>query len=114
MNKSELKKLARGLIFDAIKCEDNPTIEAVRDRFESEYGWMIARDGKYRACIEWLLGLALHVPYSTYEIEKIGFKDGKDIGQYWDLLREAFLFITREPQGGRGKIPSKNIAQASK
>lgn len=104
MNKSEFKKIARQLIIDAIACEDNPTIEGVKDRFQSEYGWMIAREGKHKAAIEWLIGLSLHVPYMTFEIEKMGFVDGKDIGQYWNLLGEAFLFITREPQGGRGKV----------
>ena len=98
MRKSDLKKIARQLIIDAIS-KDDQTIEVAKERFQAEYGHI---SGRRKAVIEWLMGLALPVPFCTFDIKKIGFCDGSKSGQYWDLLAEAFIFITRS-QGGRGQ-----------
>ena len=49
---------------------DQAKIKYLRDRFTSEYGWMIERVGKIKACREWLLGLAINIDYTYYDIEQ--------------------------------------------
>ena len=69
-----------------------------KDRFMSEYGWAIPRQGLQGAIREWLLGLALNVEYTYYDIECLlkvwGILDGsesvkkldKELDLYWDRL----------------------------
>ena len=40
---------------------DSEKIDYIFNRFNSEYGFMIARVGKYKAMSEWLSGLALDI-----------------------------------------------------
>jgi hypothetical protein len=69
-----------------------------KDRFMSEYGWAIPRQGLQGAIREWLLGLALNVEYTYYDIEVLlkvwSILDGsesekkrdKELDLYWDRL----------------------------
>lgn len=114
MNITERKKLARQLILDAVQCEDTPTIDALKDRFFAEYGWDIKQRGIEKASIDWLQGLALHVPFYTCDIEAMGFDDGHEKNQYWAILAEALRWIIHEKPRGRGKILVKNVAQRAK
>ena len=84
---------------------DQEKIKYLQDRFNSEYGWMIQRVGKINACREWLLGLALNVDYSYYNIEQRlklwGILDGTEsekkldaeLDRYWDRLGEAVRYM---------------------
>ena len=84
---------------------DQAKIKYLRDRFTSEYGWMIERVGKIKACREWLLGLALNVDFSYYDIEQRlklwGVIDGTEpekkldaeLDRYWDRLGEAVRYM---------------------
>ena len=81
---------------------ENPTqVEVIKyyeRRFHSEYDFMIKRVGKQAALREWLLGLALDVEYTYFDIEQLllswGVLDGtetegklaKELDFYWDRL----------------------------
>lgn len=84
---------------------DQEKIAYLKDRFHSEYQWSIDRYGKLKACREWLLGLALNVDYSYYDIEQKlkewGILDGsesekvsdKELDQYWDRLSSGVIYM---------------------
>ena len=112
MNKS---KMIRQYILDCIDeglegetlTTDQAKIKYLRDRFNSEYGWMVLRVGKLKACREWLQGLALNVDFYYYDIEKRleswgitekshpEFIDGEwaELDRYWDRLGEAVRYL---------------------
>ena len=111
--RKQIQPMIRQYILDCIEegleGEDLTTEQAkikyLRDRFNSEYGWMIQRVGKIKACREWLLGLALMVDYSYYDIEKRlkswevidGSESEKkldaELDLYWDRLGEAVRYM---------------------
>lgn len=86
---------------------DQAKITYLRDRFTSEYGWMIERVGKQKAIREWLLGLALGVDYTYCDIEKRlalwgitekshpAYAEGEwvELDRYWDRLAEAIRYM---------------------
>jgi hypothetical protein len=101
MNKTEQRKKALVLILDAIRVEDNPTIEHTKARFYNEFGWRIKQVGESKACLEWFQGLVLNVPHYTYAIEReLGFQDGSEYGEYWSILSFVFLAMIK----GTGKV----------
>ncbi len=55
---------------------DQDKIKYIFDRFNSEYGFMIDRVGKYKAMSEWLSGLALNIEYQYDNIVKLAVKMG--------------------------------------
>ena len=55
---------------------DQDKIKYIFDRFNSEYGFMINRVGKYKAMSEWLSGLALNIEYQYDDIVKLAVKMG--------------------------------------
>lgn len=76
-----------GIDIDKDLCEKQQKINFIRDRFSSEYKWHIEKLGSRVAIMEWLQGLAINVPFMTYEIEhELGFEDGTEVGQYWKEL----------------------------
>lgn len=84
---------------------DQEKIAYLKDRFCSEYQGNIDRLGKIKACREWLLGLALNVDYSYYDIEQKlkewDILDGsesekvldKELDQYWDRLSSGVIYM---------------------
>tara|TARA_R100000234_G_scaffold102798_1_gene72136 strand:- start:1677 stop:2051 length:375 start_codon:yes stop_codon:yes gene_type:complete len=82
---------------------DKEKIEYIFNRFNSEYSWNIKRNGKYKAMTEWLSGLALDLPYMSYEIIELA----KDMGSidsnasdkvitrvlqnYWEFMSNIIL-----------------------
>lgn len=89
---------AVAILKKAIETEETPTREYIKERFESEYGHEIERRGIRFALVEWLMGLALHVPFYTVEIEELGFEDGKNRGQYWYELGTALHVLLYMPE----------------
>ncbi len=81
---------------------ENPTEEQLFEyafnRYAGEYAWNENRLSRQDNIKEWLLGLALNVEYTYYEIEKLLLswgvlsgndteaKTAKEIDQYWDRL----------------------------
>ena len=55
---------------------DQEKIKYIFDRFNSEYGFMINRVGKYKAMSEWLSGLALDIEYYYSDIVDLAIKMG--------------------------------------
>ena len=55
---------------------DKDKIKYIFDRFNSEYGFMVERVGKYKAMSEWLSGLALDIEYYYDDIVKLAIKMG--------------------------------------
>tara|TARA_R110002012_G_scaffold197768_1_gene366418 strand:+ start:120 stop:476 length:357 start_codon:yes stop_codon:yes gene_type:complete len=47
---------------------DKDKIKYLFDRFNSEYGWNIKRQGKQGAMAEWLSGMAINIPYWNDDI----------------------------------------------
>lgn len=100
----QIKQYILDCIDEGLEGEDLTTdqekINYLRDRFISEYSWMIQKVGSQKACREWLLGLALNVDYIYYDIEKRLatwgitdkshpiYTDGEwlELDRYWDRL----------------------------
>jgi len=82
---------------------DDEKIEYIFNRFYSEYDWNIQRYGKYKAMTEWLSGLALDLPYMSYEIielaENMGSIDrnspdkviSRVLDNYWSFMGNIIL-----------------------
>lgn len=111
--RKEIQKQVRAYVLDCVEFgldnEELKTTEEkisyLRIRFESEYGWMIKQKGKYMACREWLLGLAIDVDFYYNDIEQRlklwGVLEGdysektldKELDQYWDRLASAIIWM---------------------
>ena len=80
---------------DLVSIDDKITFLMMR--IESEYGWLIKRDGLAKAASEWCQGLALDVPFynghilevlERYEVT-VGNSDSFNIDRYWLALGMA-------------------------
>jgi len=105
--KENYKKYILGTIETGINDEplktDQEKINYIFDRFNSEYGFMINRVGKYKAMSEWLSGLALDIEYYNYKIVKLAKVMGsldtdstykaeqKIINNYFDFMANIIL-----------------------
>ncbi len=82
---------------------ESKKIDYIFDRFNSEYGFMIERVGKYKAMSEWLSGLALNIEYYNDAIVDLAVKMGsiepnpndkmkdKVASNYWDFMANVIL-----------------------
>jgi len=82
---------------------DDEKIEYIFNRFYSEYDWNIQRYGKYKAMSEWLSGLALDLPYMSYEIIELAENMGsietnstdkvvnRVLENYWSFMGNIIL-----------------------
>jgi hypothetical protein len=104
--KKQITPQVKAYLLNVLLSEDHniedPTDEQLfayaKDRFTAEYGWSIPRQGLQGAIREWLLGLALNVVYTYYDIECLlkvwGILDGsesekkldEELDLYWDRL----------------------------
>ena len=87
---------------------ESEKIDYIFDRFNSEYGFMIERVGKYKAMSEWLSGLALDIEYYNDAIVDLAIKMGSIdpkpddklkntvAANYWDFM--ANIIIGFEPK----------------
>jgi len=55
---------------------DKDKIKYLFDRFNSEYGWNIKRQGKQGAMAEWLSGMAIDIPYWNDDIVDLAVNMG--------------------------------------
>ena len=85
LHHTEYKKNYKAYILECISTEDDlinkdlsddEKINYLFDRFESEYGWAIPREGKRSAMAEWLSGLAINIPYTYGEIIELAIEMG--------------------------------------
>jgi hypothetical protein len=106
MTKPNYRPLVKSYVLSVLADHDhnleNPTDDQLfayaKDRFFSEYGWQVKRIGLQPAIREWLLGLALNIEYTYYDIglllQSWGILKGtetegqreKALGQYWDRV----------------------------
>ncbi len=106
MTKPNYRPLVKDYVLSVLADEDhgieNPTEQQLfayaKDRFFSEYGWSVARIGLQKSIREWLLGLAINIEYTYYDIglklTQWGILDGtetenqrdKALDQYWDRV----------------------------
>ena len=112
-SRKQIQPIIRQYILDCIDegleneelTTDQEKIKYLRDRFNFEYGWMVERVGKIKACREWLLGLALNVDFSYYDIEQRlklweiidGTESEKkldaELDLYWDRLASGIVYM---------------------
>ena len=97
-----LDTIETGLNDEPLKT-DQEKIKYLFARFNSEYGFMIARVGKLKAVSEWLSGLALDLPYYYDDIVKLAVDMGsieanpsdklrsKVENNYWDFMANIIL-----------------------
>ena len=82
---------------------ESEKISYIFNRFNSEYGFMIERVGKYKAMSEWLSGLALDIEYYNDAIVDLAIKMGSInpkpndklkntvAANYWDFMANIIL-----------------------
>ena len=95
LHHTEYKKNYKKYILSTIETDNNnkplntdqEKINYIFDRFNSEYGFMVARVGKYKAMSEWLSGLALDIEYYYDDIVKLAVKMGSIDANPGDKLR---------------------------
>ena len=106
------KKNYKKYILECLKTEDifidkQPTdeelIDYLFDRFNSEYGWSIERQGKQKALTDWLQGLAIRIPFYYEDIIDLAIKMGsidensneklkeRVCENYWSFMANAIL-----------------------
>jgi len=107
---TKYKPLYEEYILDAVTDYDGnelPTrkakIKTLFDRFNAEYGFMVARVGKQKAIAEWLSGLALNIEYYNDGIVELAVKFGsidpnpsnslynKVVENYWSFMANIIL-----------------------
>ena len=117
LHHTEYKKNYKKYILECLKNEDvfidkQPTdkelINYLFDRFNSEYGWSIERQGKQKALTDWLQGLAISIPFYYDEIIELAVNMGsidenpsdkltsKVCDNYWSFM--ANIILSFEPK----------------
>jgi hypothetical protein len=94
-------------VFIDEKPTDEELINYLFDRFNSEYGWSIERQGKQKALTDWLQGLAIHIPFYHEDIIALAVDMGsidknpseklaeKVCENYWSFM--ANIILSFEP-----------------
>jgi len=94
-------------VFIDKKPTDEELINYLFDRFNSEYGWSIERQGKQKALTDWLQGLAIHIPFYYEDIIALAVDMGsidenpneklkdKVCENYWSFM--ANIILSFEP-----------------
>ena len=116
LHHTKYKNNYKNYILECLKTEDvfigkNPTeeelIKYLFDRFNSEYGWSIERQGKRKAMIDWLQGLAIHIPFYHEDIIELAVEMGSTdenpsektakfiCDNYWSFM--AWVILSFEP-----------------
>ena len=75
-NNAAYRARMRSYLADAVEIDDKPNateqerLNHLAQRFRAEYGWAIERQGKQRAAVNWLQGLAINVECWNHAIPK--------------------------------------------
>ena len=70
-----LDSIEEGLNGEALN-SDADKCQYLADRIRGEYGWMIERVGLQSAIKEWLMGLAIDIPYTYFDIIQLAKLNG--------------------------------------
>ena len=116
LHHTKYKNNYKNYILECLKTEDvfideKPTdeelINYLFDRFNSEYGRSIERQGKQKALTDWLQGLAIHIPFYYEDIIALAVDMGsidenpseklteKVCENYWSFM--ANIILSFEP-----------------
>ena len=83
-------------------------IDYLFNRFYSEYDWSIKRNGKLKAMIDWLQGLALDIEYYNYDILELAKvmgsvdesltekQEDKILLNYWNFMANIILSMEKD------------------
>ena len=112
LHHTKYKNNYKNFILGCLKTEDvfideKPTneelINYLFDRFNSEYGWSIERQGKQKALTDWLQGLAICIPFYYEDIIALAVDMGsidenpseklaeKVCENYWSFMADIIL-----------------------
>ena len=112
LHHTKYKNYYNNYILECLKTEDvfideKPTdeelINYLFDRFNSEYGRSIERQGKQKALTDWLQGLAIHIAYWDEDIIDLAIEMGsidenpneklkeRVCDNYWSFMANAIL-----------------------
>jgi len=112
LHHTKYKQNYKEYILECLKTEDvfidkKPTdeelINYLFDRFNSEYGWSIKRQGKQQALTDWLQGLAIRIPFYYEDIIELAVEMGsidenpseklaqRVCDNYWSFMANAIL-----------------------
>jgi len=100
----EQKQYYYNLINQALDAEEIKTLDALHSRFTEEYGWNIEQTSFKPALVDWLQGLAIHIPYEDHEIlehaEKSGSKgncsDDRILENYWHFMASRLIELWKK------------------
>ena len=85
LHHTEYKRNYKNFVLECIENEDDligknlsddEKINYLFNRFYSEYGFFIERQGKHSAMTDWLSGLAIDIPYYHFDIIELAKKMG--------------------------------------
>ena len=85
LHHTEYKKNYKAYILECISTEDDlinkdlsddEKINYLFERFYSEYGFLVERQGKHSAMTDWLSGLAINIPYTYSDIIELAVNMG--------------------------------------
>lgn len=103
-NSKEVKSAVRNYLLEVAEVEELESINDLKEKFVSEYGWRISKIGELNACMDWLRGLGINVDFCYSDIvtllaewlddteehqEKMIDKNGDDL--YWLLLAREIV-----------------------
>lgn len=89
---------------DVIFKNDKEKVIYAFNRFKSEYGHEIKHYGVFKACVDWLQGLALDIPFYNVDILKLmdtlGYtltpkEEDKVLNTYWEFMGNKFLILCK-------------------
>ena len=95
-------------IQDETEGNESERIAQIMKRFQSEFSWNIKRIGTHKALVEWLQGLAINIPFHTFDI----FNMAKETGHlpssetkknnllinYWPFMASKLLWLSNRSQ----------------
>lgn len=86
--------------------DDTEKLQYTFNRLKSEYGHEIKRSGVFKACSNWLSGLALDIPFYNSDILKLAEQQGyktltekqqdKILSNYWNYMSNKFLQLCKK------------------
>jgi hypothetical protein len=116
LHHTKYKENYKNYIIDCLDNEDDligknlsreEKIKYLYDRFYSEYGFMVERIGKQNAIAEWLSGLAIHIPYTYFDIINLAknmgsvddnlssVQEDRICENYWNFMAHMVLLLER-------------------
>ncbi len=90
---------------DVLFKSDEEKVLYAFNRFKSEYGFRVKQIGLFKACTEWLQGLALGIPFYNVDIlklmETLGYlnlspkEEDKVLSTYFEFMANKFLILCK-------------------